>query len=349
MAEPRSPGAPATWHVVAAFAAVYLIWGSTYLAIRFAIETLPPFLMAGTRFILAGTVLYAWARMRGAKKPLRIHWRSAAVIGALLLLGGNGGVVWAEQFVPSGLTALLVAVVPIWMVLLEWVRPEGTAPTPAVCFALALGFGGVALLVGPGEIAGDGHADLLGAGVLMLTSFCWAVGSIYARKAPLPQSPFLATAMEMLAGGALLLVVGLATGQGQGLDFRSFSLLSGLSLLYLVIFGSLLGFTAYIWLLGVTTPARVSTYAYVNPVIAVFLGWLLGGELLSLRALLGSAVIVGSVALITARRQKEIIGSDADAKASTRPEARSCGSVGLASEGSRGSPGPTAHKTCPSK
>jgi drug/metabolite transporter (DMT)-like permease len=296
--------------LAAAFSAVYVVWGSTYLAIRFAIETLPPFIMAGSRFILAGGLLYGWARIRGAPKPSRTQWRSATVIGTLLLLCGNGGVVWAEQMVPSGLTALLVAVVPIWMVLLEWASPQGAAPTPAVCVGLFLGFGGVALLAGPLEVAGGDQVNLVGAGVLMVTSFCWALGSMYARRAPLPHSPLLATAMQMIVGGVLLYAAGGLSGEGLWIDLRQVSLLSLAAYLYLIVFGSLVGFTAYIWLLGVTTPAKVSTYAFVNPVIAVLLGWALGGETLTPRTVVASVVIVGSVALITARRARRESGTD---------------------------------------
>lgn len=284
--------------VVLAFAAVYIIWGSTYLAIRFAIDTLPGFLMAGVRFLLAGGLLYAWARSQGAARPSRIHWRSAAIVGGLMLLGGNGGVVWAEQHVPSGLTAVLIATVPLWVAVLDWLW-RGSRPTVRGLLGLALGLAGIGLLVGPGELAGSQGVDLLGAGVLVLASLSWAAGSLYSRSAPLPGSPLLATALEMLAGGALLLVLGLAAGQATELDLARVSLRSLLALGYLVVFGSLVAFTAYIWLLRATSPARAATYAYVNPVVAVVLGWALAGEPLTTRTLLAAAVIIGAVVLIT--------------------------------------------------
>ena len=284
--------------VIAAFAAVYIIWGSTYLAIRFAIETLPPFLMAGSRFLVSGALLYAVARARGAERPERRNWTATAVIGALLLLGGNGGVVWAEQRVPSGLAALLVATVPVWMVTLEWLR-GGLRPTRGVVAGLMLGMAGLALLIGPGEFAGGRGVDTLGAIVLVAASLSWATGSIYSRSAPLPKSPILTTGMEMLAGGVLLTLLGLATGELGRLDVAAASTKSWLALLYLVLFGSLIGFTAYIWLLKVSTPAKASTYAYVNPVVAVLLGWLFANEPLSVRTLLAAAVIIAGVALIT--------------------------------------------------
>ncbi|HEX7119286.1 MAG TPA: drug/metabolite exporter YedA [Longimicrobiales bacterium] len=298
MLEATEAAAPSRARVLAAFAAVYMIWGSTYLAIRFAIETLPPFLMAGVRFLVAGVVMYVWVRLRGAPRPTRAEWMAATVIGALLLLGGNGAVVWAEQRVPSGVASLLVAIVPVWMVLLEWLRPGGTRPTLGVTAGLVVGFAGLALLVGPGEFGG-GAVDTVGAGVLVLGSLTWAVGSIYSRGAKLPSAPLLGTAMEMLAGGALLILAGLLTGEGSRLTLDAVTPRSVLALLYLIGFGSLIGYTAYVWLLKVSTPARASTYAYVNPVVAVFLGWVLADEPLTPRVLAAAAVIIGAVAVIT--------------------------------------------------
>ena len=288
---------PPQGKVIAAFAAVYLIWGSTYLGIRFAIETIPPHLMAGARFLLAGAVLYAWLRWRGAPKPTVRNWRASAIVGGFLLLGGNGAVVWAETRVPSGLTALLVAMVPIWMLVLE-MHPQlgGRRPRAAVVAGIVLGLAGLVVLVAPGKLAG--RVDLLGAGVLVLGCLSWAFGSLHSRVAELPKSGFLAAAMEMLCGGALLLLFGLATGQAGQLSVAAMSTRSLVALAYLVVFGSLVGFTAYIWLLGATTPARVSTYAYVNPVVAVLLGWSLANEPMTLRTMLAAAVIIGAVVVI---------------------------------------------------
>jgi drug/metabolite transporter (DMT)-like permease len=285
--------------VIGAFAAIYLIWGSTYLAIRFAIETLPPFYMSGSRFMAAGAVLYLWARLRGAPRPEPAHWKSTAVIGGLLILGGNGGVVWAEQRVASGLAALLVATVPMWMVLLDWARRGGTHPGARVLAGLALGFGGVVVLVGQEHFGSGVRVDAMGAVALMIAAVSWAIGSLYSRSALLPQSSLLATAMEMLAGGALLMAAGAVTGETARLSLMSVSPRSLLSLAYLAVFGSLIGFSAYIWLLKVSTPAHVSTYAYVNPVIAVFLGWGIGNEQLSPFTVVAAGVIVASVAVIT--------------------------------------------------
>lgn len=294
---------PPRWKVVAAFAAVYVIWGSTYLAIRFAIETMPPFLMAGVRFAIAGLMLYWWARGHGAERPLRIHWKSATIIGALLLLGGNGGVVWAEQRVPSGVAALIVAIVPVWIALLEWRRPGGKRPGWQVTAGLASGTLGLLLLASPGKALGA-RVDLIGAGVLVIATLSWSVGSIKAKHSPLPSSPLLSTGMEMLMGGLCLIAAGIVTGEIPKVHLAEVSLRSGLAFTYLILFGSLIGFTAYLWLLKVGSPTRAATYAYVNPVVAVFLGWAMAGEAISLRTIIAMGVILGGVILITSSRPK---------------------------------------------
>lgn len=294
---------PPTRHLVAAFAAVYLVWGSTYLAIRFAIETIPPFLMAGVRFTIAGNLLYAWARLRGAPRPEPGHWRAAAMIGALLLLGGNGAVTWSEQLIPSGIAALLVACVPCWMVLIDWLRPGGPAPTVQIGLGLLLGLVGIAVLVGPESFMGGERINLLGAGVVVFGSISWATGSILSRHVTVPSRPLLATGMQMQWGGALLLAAGLVSGEASRVDFAAISLKSLLALTYLIVIGALVGYSAYIWLLRATTPARAATYAYVNPVVAVLLGWMLADEPLSWRVAAAAAVIVAGVALITLSRQ----------------------------------------------
>ncbi len=304
---------PSRARLVLAFAAIYLIWGSTYLAIKVAIETLPPFFMASLRFLIAGTLLYAWTTLRGARRPAGRHWIAAFIVGALLLVGGNGSLVWAEERVPSGLAALLLATIPIWMVLLDSLRKGGTKLGGRVLGGLAVGIAGLGLLVGPAELWGSSRVDPLGAGVLMFGSLSWSVGSLYSRHAKLPPSPFLAAAMEMLAGGVLLFAVGLLSGEGRQLHWAAVSMRSLSGLIYLVFFGSLLGFTAYIWLLGVVSTARVSTYAYVNPVVAVFIGWAFAGEPLSARELLATAAIVAAVALIiTHRPQPAAIAPDTE-------------------------------------
>ncbi len=311
---------PSRSAVLAAFGAVYLIWGSTYLAIRIALETMPPFLMASSRFLVAGGLLYAWSRSRGrAPAPTRSEWRVATVVGGLLLLGGNGAVVWAEQFVPSGMVALLVATVPLFMVVLEWLWNGGDAPGAQTLAGLVLGFGGVVLLAGEADAASSG-VGLVPVAVTLFAALSWATGSIYARRAPAPSAPRLGTAMQMLAGGALLGLVGLMSGEGGQVAASEFSFRSWAALAYLVFFGSIIGFSAYVWLLRVSTPARVSTYAYVNPAVALFLGWALAGEPMTPRILLGSGVVLGSVIVVTTRRRPSPSrGSVGGAAGSRRP------------------------------
>jgi drug/metabolite transporter (DMT)-like permease len=288
--------------IIAAFTSIYVIWGSTYLAIRYAVETIPPFLMGGVRFLISGAMLYLWARSRGAQRPTRIHWRNAIIAGGFLLLGGNGAVVWAEQFVPSGLTALLVSILPFWLVIIEWVRPPRKRPSGAVLAGLLLGFVGVIVLVGPSGVGGHGNVAPLGALVLILGSLSWAIGSFWSRDAELPESGLLTTGLEMLGGGVLLLIAGAATGELAHFNVHAISKASAAGMLYLVTFGSLVGFTSYIWLLDKVSPARLGTYAYVNPIVAVLLGWAIAGERLSIRTAVAAAIVICAVALITTAR-----------------------------------------------
>jgi drug/metabolite transporter (DMT)-like permease len=292
---------PSRAQIIAAFASVYTIWGSTYLAIRYADETIPPFLIAGVRFLVSGTLLYMWARYCGARRPTRIHWRNATIAGGLLLLGGNGAVVWAEQFVPSGLTALIVSILPFWLVIIEWVRPPRKTPGAAVIVGLIVGFIGIVVLVGPGNLGG-GDISYAAAFVLIVGSLSWALGSFFSRDAALPDSGLLTTGMEMLGGGVLLSIAAAATGELRSFHVAEVSRASALGLLYLITFGSLIGFTSYIWLLDKVSPARLGTYAYVNPVVAVLLGWAIAGEKLSFRTGVAAAIVICAVALITTTR-----------------------------------------------
>jgi drug/metabolite transporter (DMT)-like permease len=288
--------------LLTAFAAVYIIWGSTYLAIRFAVETLPPLLMAGVRFLIAGSILLLWARLREQAIPRKGEWRTGFIGGALLLAGGNGCVVWAEQLVPSGIAALLVAVVPVWVVVLEWLRPDGRRPRLPVFVGLALGLLGLALLVGPEALHGGGSISLVGAGVLMVGALSWAIGSLYTRGAPKPATGSIGSGTQMVGGGACLIVVALLMGELSQLDLGHASARSLLGFAYLVTFGSLIGFTAYLYLLGHTTAAKAATYAYVNPVVAVLLGWAFAHEPINARTLVAAAVILAGVAIITVTR-----------------------------------------------
>ena len=300
-----SLAAPRRVLLLLAFAAVYLVWGSTYLAVKYAIATLPPLLMAGTRFVLAGLVMSAVGRASAEyKPPTAAQWRTSFVVGALLLVGGNGGVVLAERYIPSSLAALLVAVEPFWIVLLSWLWLRQPRPSGKVLLGLVLGFGGVYLLVGEQLGAGSGLRQLLSAGAVIGAALCWAAGSVYGLRAPSPRSAVLGAGMQMLAGGVLLLLLGLLTGESRNLDLGQVSRASWLGFGYLVVFGSLVAFTAYSWLMKNAPPARVATYAYINPVVAVLLGWVLLGEALTGQMLVGAAVVVGSVALTTASAEK---------------------------------------------
>jgi len=284
------------WKIALAFFAVYVCWGMTYLAMRVAVVDIPPHLLSGSRFVLAGVLLYIWARLRGHAAPTLQHWRSAAVIGGFLLLGGNASVAWAEKTVPSGLAAVLIAVAPIWMVGLEWAR-GGPRPTRLVVAGLLLGLGGVALLVS-GRASAEAPVDPLGATILVLASASWAWGSVISKTAALPESPFVATSIEMIAGGVLLLLTAALAGQFHGFDVTRVSTEAAASWVYLVVFGSLVGFTAYIWLLGVTSIAKAGTYAYVNPIVAVLLGWAILDEVVTWRMMLAAGVILVGVALV---------------------------------------------------
>ena len=292
-----------------AMLAVYIAWGSTYLAIRVAIETMPPFLMAGTRFVIAGLILYAWRLAAGDARPSRLEWRSAAIVGTLLLVGGNGGVVWAEQWVSSGIAALIVGSAPLMMALIDALRPGGRKPGWLASLGLMVGFGGIVLLVG--LVGGEGdplepNAAGNGAGVaaLLLASFLWAAGSLYNREAQLPESPLLGTGMEMLVGSAGLFLLGTLTGEWSRLELGAISLRSLAGLAYLVVGGALIGFVAYTWLLRVAPTPLVATYAYVNPLIAILIGNLLLQEPLTPRVLISALLILSAVALTNMERSR---------------------------------------------
>ena len=289
--------------VFLAYAAVYIVWGSTYLAISIGIESIPALLVPALRHLSVGLVFYPLSRYISKEKPTLTQWITCSVIGVLLLVGGNGTVSWAEKFVPSGITALLVATVSLWMVLIDWLRPGGTRPAPRVFAGLFLGFAGLVLLVGPKNLGGSERVSPFGTLILVLASLSWAYGSIYSKHHPLPRSPLLGVAMQCLAGGTTLLLIVIFSGELRGFHLAQVTTRSWLALFYLAAFGSALGFSAYVYLLKHSNATHVSTYAFVNPVVALFLGWLLGGEALSLRTILASAVILAAVILvITARR-----------------------------------------------
>lgn len=290
-----------------ALLSLYIVWGSTYLAIRFAVETIPPFTHAALRFLISGAILYAWRRMAGDPAPTLGNWKSTAIVGTALLLGGNGLVAWAEQSVPSGIAALMISTSPFWLVLFESMRAGGTKPTWQSILGLVIGFGGVFLLIGPTEMTGgEGSFDTFGVVLLLLAPLFWSMGSIYARGADMPKSTLLSTGMQMLTGAVGLFFVSLFKGEFNGFHPGDVSARSWWGLIYLITFGSLVGFVAYGWLLHNAPISLTSTYAYVNPVVAVILGWLLANEELNARIAIASAIIIGSVILINSARQSQV-------------------------------------------
>jgi drug/metabolite transporter (DMT)-like permease len=297
LAPPHTP-ARMTTLVLLAFAAVYVVWGSTYLAIRIGVESFPPLILAGLRHLAVGLILYPILRRKTGIRPTAANWKAAIVTGALLLFIGNGGLSWAEQTVPSGIASLLVASVSLWLVIVDWLRPGGVKPVPRVAAGLLMGFAGLALLVGPAHLGGSERVDPRGAAVLVAASFAWACGSLYSKHGAMPSSPMLGVAMQSLTGGALLLIGGLFAGEFRGLHLGAISLRSWLAIAYLIVFGSGIGFSAYIYILHKSTAARVATYAFVNPVVALFLGWLIAGEAITLRTVIAAAVILTAVILV---------------------------------------------------
>jgi drug/metabolite transporter (DMT)-like permease len=294
------PGSSATRaRIWTALLIVYVLWGSTYLGILVAVRTFPPFLMGAVRFLIAGGLLYAWSIRRGDRRgdrPTAKHWAAAALVGGLLLVSANGLLCWAEQHVDSGVSSLVIATVPLWMALFDRVGYGQRLSRTAVA-GLVIGLGGAALLAGP---TGPGQIEAGGALVLLVSAISWAAGSLYSRRAPLPRRPLVGASMEMLAGGAMLAVLGLAVGEGSQVSHVSWN--SILALSYLIVFGSLIGFSAYIWLLRAAPTSLVSTYAYVNPVVAVFLGWALESEPIGARTMVAGAMILLAVALIVRTR-----------------------------------------------
>jgi drug/metabolite transporter (DMT)-like permease len=292
--------------IALALLAVYLFWGGTYLAMKVAIHTIPPFLMGGLRFFTAGALVFLWEWRQGAAMPDPTHWWRAAKLGFLLLVLSQGGLAWSEQFVPTGIAAIIFATVPLWMALIAWIFQRGQRPHFIVLTGLLLGFCGILLLVKNtvGNLGGN-PLEWLGYCVVTLASIAWAWGSLSSRNAAIPGSPFLAAAMQNLTGGACYLLISLLSGEWSAVSAGSFSAASTLSLLYLIVFGSLIGFGSYIWLLKASDPTLVSTYAYVNPVVALFLGWALGGETLAISDIAATAIILCSVIIITRKQAQE--------------------------------------------
>jgi len=288
-------------HLIVAFALLYVCWGSTYLAIRIAVATWPPLLMAAARFTVAGTLLYTFLRARGVPAPTPRNWGAAVISGGLLLGIGNGSVCWAEQWLPSSVAALTIASTPLWMTLLPWLGRRAPAPPALVMLGVLLGIGGVGILLGgpqAGSVDTTGGSSRWAAAAVVGATLSWAIGSLWSRRLPLPNSPFQSTAMQMLAAGPLLVLAGAARGELAHVTASMLTPTPLLAIAFLVVFGSMAGFGSYVWLLRNTTPTRASTYAFVNPLIAVLLGWAIAGEHLGWRTLVASALIVGSVAAV---------------------------------------------------
>jgi drug/metabolite transporter (DMT)-like permease len=286
--------------IILALSAVYVFWGGTYLAMKIAIETIPPFIMGGTRFLTAGLLVYIWGIYKGQEPPEKSHWLYASLLGILMLLIGQGGIIWAQQYVPSGVAAIIFATVPLWMTLISWVCQGAQRPNNLVIFGLFLGFFGIVLQVKNSLLGVDINSNhWVGYIVLILAAVSWAWGSVYSRVFRLPASPLMSIALQMLTGGTFYIVVSLLKGEWKQFEVLSISLGSMLSLGYLILFGSIIGFGAYIWLLKVADPTMVSTYAYVNPVVAVFLGCTLAGEPLTLNDAVVAMLILTSVVIIS--------------------------------------------------
>jgi drug/metabolite transporter (DMT)-like permease len=280
------------------FAAVYLLWGGTFFAMKLGVESFPPLILAGMRHFTVGLTLYPILRWRTGVRPTMAQWKTAAISGVLLLCVGNGGVCWAEQTVPSGVAALLVATVTLWMVIVDWLRPEGHKPSGRILFGIVLGFAGMVVLVGPARLGLSGRVDPVGAGVLIVASLAWACGSLYSKHGDLPSSPLLGVAMQGLCGGGALWIVALLNGELAKFHPTAAPVRAWLAVAYLFVFGSCIGFSAYLYILKKSTAARVGTYAFANPIVALVIGWLLGGEVLSQRTLVAAAVILTAVVLV---------------------------------------------------
>jgi drug/metabolite transporter (DMT)-like permease len=280
-----------------AFFLIYFIWGSTYLAIRYAIETIPPFLMAGLRFSAAGLLMYGVLRLSGAANPSGKQWLQLGIVGTFLFLGGNGFVVWAEQFINSGLAALLVSTLPVWLILLDWLWAGGPRPTGTALAGIGLGILGTLILVDPVRLAGS-SIHLPGAAMVVLASVLWAIGSIYSKKFRQPASIFMSAACQMIGGGFSLLLVSTLLGETRGFDPAQVSAVSLGGFFYLMVFGSMIAISAYVWLLQNASASSVSTYAFVNPAVAILLGWLIADEEISAHILAGAAVILAGVFLV---------------------------------------------------
>ncbi len=301
----HSTSRPATWKLLLAFGIIYLVWGSTFLAIRVGVREVPPFLLAGMRFLVAGSVLFAWMRVRGTPLPTRREWVSASVVAVLVFVGDYGLVFWAERRVPSGIAAVMLATIPLFMSLSEIIFLRTQRLSARLALALLIGLGGVAVLVSRSLGLAEEPINPYGALALVIAACSWSGAAVLLRKLPLPASKPMSSAAQMLLGGIWLTVTSTALGEFRGFDFRTVSQGAWLALAYLIVAGSIIAYTAYVWLLHHESPTKVGTYAYVNPVVAVALGYFLGGEAVGPRSLLGSLLVLVSVVVITTTRARK--------------------------------------------
>lgn len=297
---------PRAWKVLLAFAIIYLVWGSTFLAIRVGVREVPPFLLAGMRFLIAGSALWAWMLAKGTAFPTAREWLSVTLMAVLIFVGDYGLVFWAEQRVPSGITAVMMATIPVFMAVSEILILRTQRLTLRLGAALLVGLGGVAVLVSRSVSFGDAPIDTVGAIALIVAAISWSVGSMLTRKLPLPSEKAMSSGAQMLAGGVLLTLTAVARGEFRGFRAQEVSMKAWLALAYLIVAGSIVAYTAYIWLIHHESPTKVGTYAYVNPVVAVLLGYFIGGEALTLRTILGTALVLVSVVVIATAPKKPV-------------------------------------------
>jgi len=302
----EAASAPRAWKLLLAFAIIYLVWGSTFLAIRVGVREVPPFLLAGLRFLIAGLVLFAWMRAKGTASPTARQWFSAILLAVLIFVLDYGLLFWAERRVPSGIAAVMMATIPVFMTLSEILFLKTQRLTPRLGAALLVGIGGVLVLVSRSISFGDSPIDTIGAVALIVAAIGWSVGSALTRKLPLPSSKAMSSGAQMLMGGVLLTLTSWLLGEFHGFRVQAVSLKAWLALAYLIVAGSIVAFTAYVWLIHHESPTTVGTYAYVNPVVAVVLGYFLGGEGLSLRTILGTILVMVSVVVITTTPKKQV-------------------------------------------
>jgi len=314
---------PRAWKVLLAFATIYFVWGSTFLAIRVGVREVPPFLLAAMRFLVAGIVLYAWMRMRGTPSPTAREWGGASLLALLIFVFDYGLLFWAERRVPSGIAAVMMATIPVFMALAEIVFLRTQRLTLRLSFALLVGMGGVAVLVGRSVSLGEAPVDTAGAFALIVAAVSWSVAASLSRKLPLPSAKAMSSGAQMLAGGVLLTLTAALLGEFRGFHVQAVSRGAWLALAYLIVAGSIIGFTAYVWLLHHESPTKVGTYAYVNPVVAVLVGYFLGGEGLGPRTIAGTLLVLVSVVIITTTPAKKsaISASRHDAREIAEPSA----------------------------